>query len=148
MPWCGTQTFHPCIHLIEKVGTYLLDFSISREQKSDRKPFPFGCLCAILTPHIRLLPQRSTLMHFALRIRFRFDRRWTSFPVSDRPFAFSPQRGSPVSAKTASLLGRTRDAATKIEQLRTSLTRALVPKQPLLPSPKARSHFSSERSKS
>ncbi len=87
-----------------EVGTYLLSFSASQNQKNNRKPSPFGCLCAILTPHVAIFPQRRALMHFALRIRFRFDGRWTSLPLSDRPFAFSPQRGSPVSAKTASFL--------------------------------------------
>jgi hypothetical protein len=86
------------------VGTYLLSFSIPQDQKSDGKPSQVGCLCAILTPHVTLLPQRRTLIHFVLWFRFRFDRRWISFTVSDRSFAFSPQRRNPVPTKTAGFL--------------------------------------------
>ncbi len=49
-----------------EVGTYLLSFSASQNQKNNREPSQFGCLCAILTPHVTLLPQRSTLIHFVL----------------------------------------------------------------------------------
>src|SRR5260370_3669349 len=103
---CGTQKFHPCSHLTEKLA---LIFCTSREnRKSDRNPSQFGCLCAILAPHVTLLPQRGAFIHFVLWLRFRFDGRWASFPLSDRPFTFSPRRGSPVSAQTPSLLCRCR----------------------------------------
>jgi hypothetical protein len=49
-----------------EVGTYLLSFSTPQDQKSDRKPSQFGCLCAILAPHVTALPQRGSLMHFVL----------------------------------------------------------------------------------
>jgi hypothetical protein len=63
---CGAQKFHFCSHLTSVLTFSSLASPAPKTAKATENSSQSNWPCAILTPHVTLLPQRGSLMHFVL----------------------------------------------------------------------------------